>query len=258
MSTIRDYVGIVKGIFRWGSKHRLVPPGTSANLDQLDTMESGEAKARKIVGPADDERIAAILPYLSTPVAGIVRFIRHTGARPSEVMKLRPVDLQGFGTSSCFIDLGTDHKTGKHGIRRFIYVTPEAQDAVRPFMANRAVTDHLFKPIESLLEHRKRWATKGKPRRPDQTSPPKKTKRIVREHYDACSLRTAIVRAAEKAGVDPFNPYELRHAFLTEARQLHGLDFAQACAGHRHASTTERYAKVDPMTVFAKVMKSVG
>jgi site-specific recombinase XerD len=45
------------------------------------------------------------------------------------------------------------------------------------------------------------------------------------------------------AGVAPWNPYQLRHARLTEVRKAAGIEAAQAIGGHANLSTTEIYAK---------------
>jgi integrase len=61
--------------------------------------------------------------------------------------------------------------------------------------------------------------------------------------YTPQSYGRAIARACESAGVPRWHPHQLRHAYASRIRALHGLDAAQVMLGHRTARTTEIYAE---------------
>lgn len=61
--------------------------------------------------------------------------------------------------------------------------------------------------------------------------------------YTPSSYRQAIQRAARRAGVPHWHPYQLRHLAATHIRNLLGVEAAQAALGHSHAAMTEHYAK---------------
>jgi integrase len=50
---------------------------------------------------------------------------------------------------------------------------------------------------------------------------------------------------------------QVRHTFLTTARELLGLDAAQAAGGHKHADTTAIYAQVS-RELARKVAREMG
>jgi integrase len=52
------------------------------------------------------------------------------------------------------------------------------------------------------------------------------------EQYNRSSYRHAIQRAAQKAGVEQWCPYQLRHALSLDIKHTHGEDAARAYLGH--------------------------
>ncbi|MCA9259300.1 MAG: tyrosine-type recombinase/integrase, partial [Planctomycetales bacterium] len=63
--------------------------------------------------------------------------------------------------------------------------------------------------------------------------------------YDHNSYRRAIVRACERAGIEPWAPNRLRHTRATELRRDFGLDTASAVLGHAELQVTQVYAEKD-------------
>ena len=50
-------------------------------------------------------------------------------------------------------------------------------------------------------------------------------------------------RLVKRSGVNDVHFHDIRAKSITEANRLHGLDYAQALAGHRSRVTTEGYVK---------------
>lgn len=64
--------------------------------------------------------------------------------------------------------------------------------------------------------------------------------------FSTSSLYKSWMLACDKAGVERFNPYRLRHSFATDLRRA-GADLAdvQVVMGHKSPKTTQRYAAPD-------------
>jgi integrase len=69
--------------------------------------------------------------------------------------------------------------------------------------------------------------------------------------YTESSYRKAIHHACRKAGIEPWNPNQLRHTHGTEVRRVFGiaaledagLEAARETLGHTDSRTSEIYAK---------------
>ena len=99
------------------------------------------------------------------------------------------------------------HKNSWRGHLREIPIGPRCQDVLAPWIAGKAPGDRIF------------------------------------GGYTAQSYGRAIARACESASVPRWHPHQLRHAYASRVRALHGLDAAQVMLGHRTARTTEIYAE---------------
>ena len=75
--------------------------------------------------------------------------------------------------------------------------------------------------------------------------------------YTSNGYYNAVKRAAKRAGVEHWFPYQLRHAAGTLARQVGGLDGAQVFLGHANAQTTEIYAELDESKA-AEIARKIG
>ncbi len=62
--------------------------------------------------------------------------------------------------------------------------------------------------------------------------------------FDSHSYRQSLQRAAKRAGVEHWTPYQLRHLAGTVVREALGPEAAQALLGHANISMTEHYAKI--------------
>jgi integrase len=214
----RDYVakliGIARLIFRWGAQTERIPAEVYHALQTVTRPKHGQARPPRVVQPADDADVARTLPKLPRTVAGLVRLQRATGARPSEILGLRPCDVDRSGAVWTFTP--TEHKTAAKGHTRVIYFGPIARSILAEFDPGRPELPYF--PVE------------GGPIRDGQP-------------YSSRSYRKAIARTCRAVGVVPWNPYQLRHARITEVRKEAGIEAAQAIGGHSNLKTTEIYAK---------------
>lgn len=63
--------------------------------------------------------------------------------------------------------------------------------------------------------------------------------------YDHRALRRAVERACQRAKVEPWSPYQIRHAAATDVANKAGQDAAQAHLGHASGAVTKRYIHED-------------
>lgn len=250
-------IGRVRLIWRWGVENELIPPDLDARLRAVRGLRRGKTTApeRPPVRPVAHEFVEEVLKHVPAPVAAATRVMMQCGARPSELLSMRPFDLDTTGPIWLFTV--TEHKNDwREGApARIIPLNKTAQRILAPLL-KRDLQFYVFSPLDSLAE---RASAAGGHRRPGQKPTPRRTARIVRPRYDAASFRRALARGCELAFPPPegltgpelrrwrdehrFFPYQVRHTVATEARRIGGVEAAQSLLGHRTPDVTQRYAE---------------
>src|SRR5262249_4126005 len=148
------------------------------------------------------------------------------------------------------------HKTEHLGKSRTIFIGPQAQAVLRPWLRPE-LEAYLLQPREAVAERRaaQRLARKSKVQPSQQNRKKSKPKKQPGTRYDATSYRRAIVNGiawanrARATRNDPpipnWHPHQLRHGAATRIRRQFGLDVARAVRGHSTPVVTEIYAKLD-------------
>ena len=67
------------------------------------------------------------------------------------------------------------------------------------------------------------------------------TKRKPGEMFNKDSLNRAVRRACEKAKIERWTPYQLRHTAATAVAEAIGIESARALLSHQSIKMTERY-----------------
>lgn len=271
---INQHVGHIKRMFKWGVSVELLTPSVYQAIATIPGLKAGRTAARETppILPVAGEVVEATLPHLSVIVADMVRFQRLTGCRPGEVCQLRPVDVERSGEVWQYRP--ESHKTQHHGRERIIYVGPQAQDVLLPYLLRDAQA-HCFSPAES--EQRRREEQRARRRTRVQPSQQHRRKarpvRQPRTAYNKDSYNRAITRGivkanaqrvkeAQQAGVEAvavphWSPNQLRHSKATEVRRQFGLEAAQVVLGHAKADVTQIYAERDSR-LGAEVARRIG
>ncbi len=247
----RQYVNrLVKQIrfmFKWAVGEEMVPVGVHEALRAVPGLQRGKCEAGESepVKPVPQEHIDAIRPYLSRQVETLIDLQLLTAARPGELLIMRSIDLDTTGNVWTYMP--KDHKSAWRGHHRTIYLGPKAQDLIRPFLANRPVEAFLFSPVEAVAEQRERRHAErvtplscGNKPGSNVKARPEKT---PGERYTPDSYRQAIQYACERAGIDKWFPYQLRHNAATHLRKEFGLDVAATMLGHVRCDVTQVYAE---------------
>jgi integrase len=202
-NTANAYKRKIVAMFVWGVSEGLVDPSVLA-IKAVPGLKKHRTTARESdpVLPVPDAVITATLAHLGDPYADMVRFQLLTGSRTGEVCSItNDIDKSG----SVWLAVLADHKTEHHGRERTIYIGPEAQKIIQPYLGN---SRNVFT------------------RKP-------------------AAYRAAIGKACIAAGVEHWSPGQLRHNAATRYRRDYGLEAAQVILGQSRADVTQIYAERD-------------
>jgi integrase len=237
----RNYINAVcarvKRMFKWGVSEGIVPPSIYHALATVPGLRKDRSTAVESVPrePVEWQHVEAVLPELSATVAAMVLLQWHTGVRSQSICQAR---RDQFNLDASPWEWRPRHKTEALGKSLVVYVGPQAQDVLRPFLA-RPKADYLFQP-----KHLNGERAAG-----------------YRSFYDSVSYLRAIRRAIERVNrqIDERNegkpeperlpripywtPHQLRHAKATRVRAAYGIEAAQASTGHARLSSAQIYAK---------------
>lgn len=249
-------------VFKWAAGEGLIPAAIHQTLACVATLQKGRTTARDTepVKPVDDTVVDATIKHLPPVVVAMVRFQRLTGARPGEVCMITPsmVDRSNAVWEIQF----SRHKTAHKGKSRTLFVGPQAQAILLPFLL-RGADRACFSPIEA---EKQRNAT----RHAERLTPPSHGKKwtnsvspLVGDSYCNQSYRKAIRHACMKAYPVPkhlkedtktakkwrtehtWSPNQLRHTMATQVRKSDGLEAASVLLGHSGLAITQCYAEQD-------------
>lgn len=222
---VNKQVGRIKRMFSWAVENELLPASVAQGLREVKGLRQGrsDAREREPVAPVVDEVVNATLPHLAPPVAAMVEVQRLCGCRPEDICRMRPCDIDRAGDVWLFRPVC--HKMQHKGRQRIIFIGPKAQEVLAPY---------LFGDDQPCFRT---------PRSPNG--------------LNSGSYRGAIHRACEKAGIDPWNPNQLRHSVATDVRARYGLEAAQVVLGHAMADVTQVYAERD-LELARRVIGEVG
>src|SRR5690606_6321193 len=96
-TSIRHFLGCVRRIWKWGVEARGGSAERWQSLRAVGPPKPGEAREPKKVLPADPASVAAVLPHLPPVPRAVVQLLRTTAARPTEILTMRPADLDTSG-----------------------------------------------------------------------------------------------------------------------------------------------------------------
>ncbi|VTR92155.1 catalytic phage domain protein : Site-specific recombinase XerD OS=Singulisphaera acidiphila (strain ATCC BAA-1392 / DSM 18658 / VKM B-2454 / MOB10) GN=Sinac_1635 PE=4 SV=1: Phage_integrase [Gemmata massiliana] len=259
-------IGMVRGFAKWCVEEGLVSPVVLEGLRAVRPLALGRSgvKEGERVEPANPVSVEKAIPFLSKPLAAVVRLLRLTGARPSEILLMRPCDLDRSG--SVWVLTPARHKGSWRGKPRFVHFGPEAQAVLAPWIEKTGASDeHVFSPARAEAERNaersvarktKRWPSHMK-RNATKRKGAART-RPIKYRYSHLALSCAVRRACEKAGVEAFTPYQLRHLKAVELRERYGLEHVRATLGHSFAAMSDHYSKAADATLAARAAAETG
>lgn len=173
-----------------------------------------------------------VVPLLPPAVRAVVALLRTSGARPTELLTLRPIDVDQSG--DVWVYTPTKHKGTWRGMPRAVALGPAAQEILAPWLGGCDPEAFAFSPARSEeIRSRARAAARGTPRYASHMArnESKRVGRKLSDRYTHRTLHQAVARACKKAGVH-FCPYMLRHLVGGETRRDFSLEHARAVLGH--------------------------
>ncbi len=201
-NNINRHISRLKSMFRWGTEQEMVAGGIFHALLAVKGLKQGRTEARESepVRPVPEELVNAIQPYVAKQIWSMIRLMLLTGARPGEIVNLRARDIQKTGEVwKCEL---TEHKTAHHGHSRTIYLGPQAQTVVTPYL-NRSPDRFLFSPVEAEADRRAKLtlarATPQSCGNKPGTNRSSHPKRQPGQRYFVDSFRRAIERGCDLA-----------------------------------------------------------
>jgi integrase len=248
---INHQAGKIRRMFRWAAEEEMLPATIYQNLSVVRGLLAGRTTARETtpVKPVARAVVEATLPYLPPTVRTMVQLQLLTGARPTEICLMRPLDLDMRHAQCWVYRPGSDqgqhgaHKTAHHGHERQILIGPKAQELLRPYLGTK-VDGYCFSPRASEQKRSmKRRQERITPLTPSQAArrPKRRRKRSLRDRYDQGSLRNAVYRACDRAFPPPValakRPGESRkewQARLTEEERRQLADWQREHRWHPH------------------------
>lgn len=225
-------------LFKWGVSEELCSNEVWQTLKSVDPLRYGDGKENPKRVPVDIEIVRKTATELSPIIKAMLRVQLSTGMRPEEVCSMRPCDIDRSGPE--WIYRPAKHKNSHRGQVRAIPILGDAREAITDYL-NRDPQSYLFSPREADSWFRAKLSAE---RKGYGSYKPVKGTLKAGPKYTSQSYRQAIARAARRAKVASWVPYQIRHLNLTMVRQALGVEHAQALGGHAHVSMTEHYAQV--------------
>ena len=126
-STVNDYTSAIRQVFKWAVSHEMIPPAVYHGLATVEGLTAGRSEARDTepVKPVLEAHVQAVEPFVARQVWAIIDLQLLTAARPGELLKLRPIDLDTTGR--VWTATLREHKTRYRGRERTLYFGPKAQ-----------------------------------------------------------------------------------------------------------------------------------
>lgn len=251
----------VRSMFYWAERRKLVPRGTAEHLrlaPPLTPVSPVRARQTPRRQPTTWEAVRRVSEHCASPADVIVLLLWWTGARPSEICRLRTMDLDTAGDVWLYRP-GSDqphgaHKTAWRGHDKIIPIGPEARRLLAPLLRPDAPDAYLFPP---------------------------EGPRAAEPHYTAQTLRRAVGRACDRASgqknpdgvrkdrmrsrvrptagpVVRLTPYQIRHSFKKRVAAALGTEAAKHILGHRDSRVTDQYAAGIDLDVAREAARKCG
>jgi len=250
----------VRRLFRWAASEGLLPSSVFESLRTVDCLKVGRTELPELesVKPIDAATVEATIVHLPEVVADMVRFQLLTGARPGEICTIRPVMV--IRTDDVWEIHFSRHKTAWRGKSRIVYVGPQAQMILKPYLL-RGEDSCCFSPIEAdkqrrEAKHAARTTALRCGNRPG-SNVVRKPRKAPGECSDTGSYAGAIGYACQRAGIKTWGPTRLRHSLATSVRKSDGLEAAAVILGHSEVGVTQIYAEADRAKAI-EVVRRIG
>jgi len=236
-------------VFKWAVGQAIVPPNVHDALRCVEPLKRGRTTApeAKPITCVESSVVDATLPFLTQVLADMVRIQQLVGCRPGELVRITPA-MVDRSTDVWTIEL-LEHKTSYRGKSRTLYIGPQAQAILKPYLL-RGADDACFSPQESERQrldakHDARVTPLSCGNRPGSNRIAKKPRQAPGTSYATGSYAKAIKYACQRGKIDHWHPNQLRHNAGTAIRKQFGIEAASTILGHSGLQVTQVYAEQD-------------
>ena len=169
-------INFIVHMFKWGEVRRLVPPGKSLQLKMVEPLLKGIARESNARMPVEDDVVERTLPLLLPMYQAFVRIAQSTGARPSEICRMRVADVDRANPKVWVYRL-IHHKTMRHDKRRVLAFGRKDQAVMLPYL-DKDPNSAVFSPKDAVSEYKQlQRDTRKTPFTPSQRKRDKNRKR---------------------------------------------------------------------------------
>ena len=147
--TVNRIAKTIRSAFKWAASEELVSASVWHALQTVAAIQKGRTKAPELppVTEVAEWVVKETIPFLSPVVAAMVMLQRWTGARPGEIVIIRPCDIDQ--QDKVWLYHPSRFKTDwQANAERVIAIGPEGQQILKPFL-NRPSESFCFSPQES-------------------------------------------------------------------------------------------------------------
>lgn len=216
---VNERTQFIRKMFKWAVGREIVSPEIAYALEQVENLTGREQGVNESTShtPVPVEVVKKTLPELGQTLQDMVKIQLYGAMRPSELLRMRPCDVVTDGRYWIYNvpkERSKNQARTKEFIRR-IPLSVKIQNILVPYLMGTSRNDTFFK-------------------------------------YTSASYRRAVTRACDRVFGEKsekhWTPYQLRHTAGTYIRSRlgdDGLTASQAMLGHKHADTTEIYARVN-------------
>lgn len=210
---INQQVQRLRRMFRWAASQEMIPASVYQSLDTVEALKRGRTTARegKKIAPVPQDRVDAVRPFVSRQVAAVIDLQLLTGARPGELLSMRPSDIERYPSEDneppVWLFRPREHKNQFRAMERTIVLGPRAQAVLEPFLDGRDPEAFVFSPAEAEAE--RRAAASAARKTPLScgnrvgTNRALDPERAVGDRYTTPSYYVAIRRACDRAFPPP-------------------------------------------------------
>ena len=274
----------VVSFIKWAVSESLIPSENLTAIQSVAPLKVGRTHLREAepIEPVPVDVVEATMKHMPKVVSDMLKFQLLVGCRPGEVCALTPRFID-MSESVWQIKL-PKHKTAYREKKRIIYVGPQAQVILKPYL-DRDPDACCFSPVEAMQQ---RIATRAAARKtpPNQGNRPGYTNRTreraknnsrpkcqVTQRYTTSTYGQSIAYACRLAFPAPkeldeqatkkwhadhrWSPNQIRHTAGTLIRKRFGLEAASVILGHSEITVTQIYAEQDRETAI-NVVSQIG
>ena len=232
------YINLIIHIFRWGETRRLVPSGKFIQLKAIDPLLPGKGREPHDRLDVPYEIVERTLPYLLPVYQAFIRILMLTGARPSEILRMKVADIERKKVkidgkmTEIWVFSPENHKTARKNKRRVITFRAKEQSILAPYIATKESSSPIFTPKDAILEHyEKRYTKRTLPDYVrDRLTPQFRT--MVVSHALRKAIRRANCELPPEKQIPRWTLYQIRHTFASQAALRLGDEAAALLLGH--------------------------